>query len=52
MRKLWNALRRPSARWSVRALVASGFVIGIALIVFALVGIKVTITTEFCVLFH
>ncbi|HHH6348880.1 hypothetical protein ACNI0W_07860, partial [Escherichia coli] len=22
MRKLWNALRRPSARWSVLALVA------------------------------
>ncbi|MCN7636827.1 hypothetical protein MLS96_09830, partial [Escherichia coli] len=24
MRKLWNALRRPSARWSVLALVATG----------------------------
>ncbi len=33
MRKLWNALRRPSARWSVLALVAIGIVIGIALIV-------------------
>ncbi|MGU7624711.1 hypothetical protein, partial [Klebsiella aerogenes] len=27
MRKLWNALRRPSARWSVLALVATGIVI-------------------------
>ncbi len=35
MRKLWNALRRPSARWSVLALVATGIVIGIALIVSA-----------------
>ncbi len=26
MRKLWNALRRPSARWSVLALVAIGIV--------------------------
>ena len=47
MRKLWNALRRPSARWSVLALVATGIVIGIALI-----GIKVTSTTEFCVSCH
>ncbi|EGI4371191.1 hypothetical protein IGG50_004225 [Escherichia coli] len=42
MRKLWNALRRPSARWSVLALVAIGIVIGIALIVLPHVGIKVT----------
>ncbi len=47
MRKLWNALRRPSARWSVLALVAIGIVIGIALIVLPHVGIKVTSTTEF-----
>ncbi len=38
MRKLWNALRRPSARWSVLALVAIGIVIGIALIVLPHVG--------------
>ncbi|XNM77995.1 NapC/NirT family cytochrome c [Escherichia coli] len=49
MRKLWNALRRPSARWSVLALVAIGIVIGIALIVLPHVGFKVTRTTEFCV---
>ena len=52
MRKLWNALRRPSARWSVLALVAIGIVIGIALIVLPHVGIKVTSTTEFCVSCH
>ncbi|HCU4182298.1 TPA: pentaheme c-type cytochrome TorC [Escherichia coli] len=52
MRKLWNALRRPSARWSVLALVATGIVIGIALIVLPHVGIKVTSTTEFCVSCH
>ena len=50
MRKLWNALRRPSARWSVLALVATGIVIGIALMPH--VGIKVTSTTEFCVSCH
>ncbi|EFO4324715.1 hypothetical protein BF312_11020 [Escherichia coli] len=50
MRKLWNALRRPSARWSVLALVAIGIVIGIALIVLPHVGIKVTSTTD--VLIH
>lgn len=52
MRKLWNALRRPSARWSVLALVAIGIVIGIALIVLPHVGIKVTSTTQFCVSCH
>lgn len=52
MRKFWNALRRPSARWSVLALVAIGIVIGIALIVLPHVGIKVTSTTEFCVSCH
>ena len=52
MRKLWNALRRLSARWSLLALVATGIVIGIALIVLPHVGIKVTSTTEFCVSCH
>ncbi|MFQ7388408.1 MAG: NapC/NirT family cytochrome c [Escherichia sp.] len=41
-----------SARWSVLALVATGIVIGIALIVLPHVGIKVTSTTEFCVSCH
>lgn len=47
MRRLWSALRRPSARWSVLALVLMGIVIGIALIVLPHFGIKATSSTEF-----
>ncbi|VDZ97125.1 cytochrome c-type protein [Salmonella enterica subsp. enterica] len=47
MRKLWRALLRPSARWSILALVIVGIVIGVALIVLPHVGIKLTSTTEF-----
>lgn len=52
MRKLWRALLRPSARWSVLALVVIGMVVGIALIVLPHVGIKLTSSTEFCVSCH
>lgn len=52
MRKLWRALLRPSARWSILALVIVGIVIGVALIVLPHVGIKLTSTTEFCVSCH
>ncbi|MCO5629626.1 NapC/NirT family cytochrome c, partial [Citrobacter freundii] len=52
MRKLWRALLRPSARWSVLALVVIGIVVGIALIVLPHVGIKLTSSTEFCVSCH
>lgn len=40
MRKLWRALFRPSARWSILALVIVGIVIGVALIVLPHVGIN------------
>ena len=43
MRKLWRALLRPSARWSVLALVVIGIVVGIALIVAARHGRNVPI---------
>ncbi|MCZ8708255.1 pentaheme c-type cytochrome TorC [Escherichia albertii] len=52
MRRLWSALRRPSARWSVLTLVLMGIVIGIALIVLPHFGIKATSSTEFCVSCH
>ena len=52
MRRLWSAQRRPSARWSVLALVLMGIVIGIALIVLPNFGIKATSSTEFCVSCH
>lgn len=52
MRKLWRALLRPSARWSMLTLLIVGIVVGVALIVVPHVGMKVTSTTEFCVSCH
>lgn len=52
MRKLWRALLRPSARWSMLTLLIAGIVVGVALIVVPHVGMKVTSTTEFCVSCH
>ncbi|MCR6678642.1 NapC/NirT family cytochrome c, partial [Escherichia marmotae] len=52
MRRLWSALRRPSARWSVITLVLMGIMIGIVLIVLPHFGIKATCNTEFCVSCH
>ncbi|MGL5282989.1 MAG: NapC/NirT family cytochrome c, partial [Plesiomonas shigelloides] len=52
MKKLWEKLTSPSARWSVLALLIVGIVIGLALIIVPHVGIKMTSTTEFCVSCH
>ena len=52
MRKLWRALRKPSARWSMLTLIVVGIAVGVALIVVPHVGMKVTSTTEFCVSCH
>lgn len=52
MKKLWEKLISPSARWSVLALLIVGIVIGLALIIVPHVGIKMTSTTEFCVSCH
>ncbi len=44
----WRWLRSPSARWSVLALVALGFVIGAIAIIGTQVMVHVTGTDEFC----
>lgn len=52
MSKLWRKLTRPSARWSVLALLGIGCIIGLALIIVPHTGIKITSNTEFCVSCH
>lgn len=52
MKTLWKRLRRPSARWSVLAILLVGIVIGLAVIVVPHTGIKLTSSTEFCISCH
>jgi nitrate/TMAO reductase-like tetraheme cytochrome c subunit len=46
--RAWQRLRSPSARWSVLALVALGFVVGAVAIIGTQVMVHVTGTDEFC----
>jgi len=46
--RTWRRLRSPSARWSVLALVALGFVVGAIAIIGTQVMVHVTGTDEFC----
>jgi nitrate/TMAO reductase-like tetraheme cytochrome c subunit len=46
--RVWQRLRRPSARWSVLALVVLGFVVGAIAIIGTQVMVHVTGTDEFC----
>jgi len=46
--RTWQRLRSPSARWSVLALVATGFVVGAIAIIGTQVMVHVTGTDEFC----
>ncbi|MBA0036536.1 pentaheme c-type cytochrome TorC [Pantoea sp. BIGb0393] len=52
MKTLWKRLRRPSARWSVLAILLVGIVIGLAVIVVPHTGITLTSSTEFCISCH
>lgn len=52
MSKLWRKLTRPSAKWSVLALVGIGCILGLAMIIVPHTGIKMTSSTEFCVSCH
>ena len=52
MSKLWRKLTRPSAKWSVLALLGSGCILGLAIIIVPHAGIKLTSNTEFCVSCH
>ena len=45
--RTWQRLRSPSARWSVLALVATGFVVGAIAIIGTQVMVHVTGTDEF-----
>jgi nitrate/TMAO reductase-like tetraheme cytochrome c subunit len=48
LRRAWHRLRTPSARWSVLALVAVGFIVGAIAIIGTQVMVHVTGTNEFC----
>lgn len=52
MSKLWRKLTRPSAKWSVLALLGIGCILGLAIIIVPHAGIKLTSNTEFCVSCH
>ncbi|TFZ51521.1 pentaheme c-type cytochrome TorC [Serratia proteamaculans] len=52
MGRIWRKLSRPSAKWSILALLAIGCVVGGALVVLPHAGIKLTSTTAFCVSCH
>ncbi|XPE55512.1 NapC/NirT family cytochrome c [Shigella flexneri] len=52
MRNSGTALRRPSARWSVLALVAIGSRLALRLLYCHTLGSSCTSTTEFCVSCH
>jgi len=48
LRRVWQRLRSPSARWSVLAVVTLGFVIGAIAIIGTQAMVHVTGTDEFC----
>lgn len=50
--RAWRALRRPSARWSVLALVGLGFVVGVIAWAGFDAGIAATSDNEFCTSCH
>ena len=48
LKRAWRWLRTPSAKWSVLALLAAGFVIGSVGVIGTQVMVAVTGTNEFC----
>jgi nitrate/TMAO reductase-like tetraheme cytochrome c subunit len=48
LRRTWRRLRSPSARWSILALLAVGFIVGAVAIIGTQVMVHVTGTNEFC----
>lgn len=48
LKRLWNFIRQPSARWSVGGLVGAGFLIAVVLLVSNNVAMQATSTESFC----